>query len=142
MPKDESLLEIKNLRAYYSSRKGLVKAVDNVSLDIQEGECVGLLGESGCGKTSLAYAIIGLFDKIARVTKSPNGGSFGNSYVGPLRSPGILGIQRDGNSHTNDSLELAGMHGKIYFRGKEITTLSEEEMLEIRGEEITMIPQG
>lgn len=53
-----SLLEIRNLRTYYFTSKGTVRAVDGVSLDIEEGEALGLVGESGCGKTTLAHSIV------------------------------------------------------------------------------------
>ena len=66
MTKGDILLRVEHLRAYYASKKGLVRAVDDVSFEIREGECLGLLGESGCGKSSLALAIVGLFEKIAR----------------------------------------------------------------------------
>lgn len=51
------ILSVRNLRVYFKVRQGWVKAVDGVNLDVDEGETVGLVGESGCGKTTLAYAI-------------------------------------------------------------------------------------
>jgi peptide/nickel transport system ATP-binding protein/oligopeptide transport system ATP-binding protein len=55
-----TLLEIKNLKTYFFTRKGVVKAVDGVDLRIHEGETVGLVGESGCGKTVTALSIMRL----------------------------------------------------------------------------------
>ncbi len=52
-----SLVSVRNLRVYFKVQQGWVRAVDGVNLDIDEGETVGLVGESGCGKTTLAYAI-------------------------------------------------------------------------------------
>ncbi len=53
MPDQTPVLEVKNLCKYYSvKRKGLLKAVDDVSFSIQKGETFGIVGESGCGKTT------------------------------------------------------------------------------------------
>ena len=52
------LLEVENLYLYYFGEKGIVRAVDGVSLVVNEGEVVGIVGESGCGKSSLANAIM------------------------------------------------------------------------------------
>lgn len=55
-----SLLEIHDLKAYYSVARGHVKAVDNVGLSVCRGEALGLVGESGCGKSTLALATMRL----------------------------------------------------------------------------------
>ena len=52
------LLELNQLKLYYTTIRGVVRAVDNVDLNVEAGEAVGLVGESGCGKTSMANAII------------------------------------------------------------------------------------
>jgi peptide/nickel transport system ATP-binding protein/oligopeptide transport system ATP-binding protein len=57
---NENLLEIKNLRTYFYVRGYVAKAVDNVSLAIKSGETLGLVGESGCGKSVTAHSIIRL----------------------------------------------------------------------------------
>ncbi|MFP4500506.1 MAG: ABC transporter ATP-binding protein [Candidatus Hydrogenedentota bacterium] len=54
------LLEVTALESHFKLRGGTVRAVDGVSLAVNEGEVVGLVGESGCGKTTLARAIVGL----------------------------------------------------------------------------------
>lgn len=53
-----TLLEAKNLRAYYQVREGWIKAVENVGLKIKEDEIVGLAGESGCGKSTLVNVLM------------------------------------------------------------------------------------
>jgi len=62
-----ALLEISNLRTYYRVRKGEVKAVDGVDFHADRGRTVGLVGESGCGKTTLAFGILQLLPYNARI---------------------------------------------------------------------------
>ena len=62
-----SLLEIRDVSVGFLSDGGLVSAVSNVSLDVEEGEIIGIVGESGCGKTTLAMAIMGLLPSNARI---------------------------------------------------------------------------
>ncbi|KAB7704992.1 ATP-binding cassette domain-containing protein [Bacillus aerolatus] len=59
----EKLLEIKNLKQYFNEGKpNMVKAVDGISFDIFRGETLGLVGESGCGKSTTGRTIIRLYD--------------------------------------------------------------------------------
>ena len=58
----EVLLSVKNLQQYFKMGKRELKAVDNVSFDIFKGEVFGLVGESGCGKTTTGRSIIRLYD--------------------------------------------------------------------------------
>ena len=54
------LLEIKDLTTHFFTRSGVVKAVDNLSLGLQKGRVLGLVGESGCGKTVTALSVLNL----------------------------------------------------------------------------------
>ena len=59
----EVLLRIENLCQYFKmSGKSELKAVDNVSFDIKKGEVFGLVGESGCGKTTTGRSVIKIYD--------------------------------------------------------------------------------
>ena len=60
------VLEIKDLEIHYRSKQGAVKAVNNASLQVPGSSVVGLVGESGCGKTTLARSIMGVLPKNAR----------------------------------------------------------------------------
>ena len=94
------LLDISDLRTEIRLRHGVVHAVDGVSVQVEPGETVGIVGESGCGKTMTALSIMKLL---------PNGGS-------------IVG-------------------GSITLNGRELTTLSDDNMRKVRGNEIGMIFQ-
>jgi peptide/nickel transport system ATP-binding protein len=58
---EQPILSIRDLTMEYKTRKGFVSAIDNVSFDLKKGESMGLVGESGCGKTSIAMTLLKLF---------------------------------------------------------------------------------
>ena len=69
MGREMALLEIRDLKKYFPVQAGLlrrgaehVKAIDGVSLDVEDGETVGLVGESGCGKTTLGRCLVRLIE--------------------------------------------------------------------------------
>jgi oligopeptide/dipeptide ABC transporter ATP-binding protein len=95
------LLEVQSLSTQFSTRGGVVRAVDDVSWDVEEGETVALVGESGCGKSVSALSIM-------RLVAAPAGRIVG---------------------------------GRVLFKGRDLLTLSEEEMRRVRGREIAMIFQ-
>ena len=95
------LLEVRDLQTHFFTRDGVVRAVDGVSFELTRGETLGIVGESGCGKSVTALSILRLI--------APETGR-------------IVG-------------------GSIRFGGRELTTLSNEEMRELRGRNIAMIFQ-
>src|SRR5688572_13362825 len=90
-----ALLEIRDLKKYFPVPAGLlararehVRAIDGVSLDVKEGETVGLVGESGCGKTSLGRCLIRLIE--------PTGGTvtFEGRELSALSGPEMREVRR------------------------------------------------
>jgi len=63
----EITLEVKNLKVYYATPTGAVRAVDDVSFHVYKGEILGLVGESGCGKTTTAMAILRMVQPPGRI---------------------------------------------------------------------------
>ena len=95
------LLDVRNLKTYFKTDDGLVKAVDGVSFDLNEGETLGLVGESGCGKSVSALSIL-------RLIPFP---------------PGKI------------------VDGEILFDGRDLRNISDEEMRDVRGNQIAMVFQ-
>jgi oligopeptide/dipeptide ABC transporter ATP-binding protein len=95
------LLEIRDLRTHFFTRAGIVRAVDGVDLSVEAGRTLGIVGESGCGKSVTALSIM-------RLLPTP-----------PARI----------------------VSGSIRFDGRELTTLSERELEDVRGREIAMVFQ-
>jgi len=94
------LLEVNNLRTHFPTRSGLVRAVDGISFYLDRGELLGLVGESGCGKSITALSVMRL-----------------------IAPPGKI------------------VGGEILFDGKDLLTLSDAEMRQMRGDDIAMIFQ-
>jgi peptide/nickel transport system ATP-binding protein len=67
MPERTPLLEVKNLRVEFPTRRGTLVAVDDVSFAIERGEVLGVVGESGAGKSLTGMAIIGLLERPGRI---------------------------------------------------------------------------
>ena len=64
---DEKILDIKGLKTYFYTRRGLVKAVDEVGFSLKRGEIMGLVGESGAGKSITGFSILSLIDEPGRI---------------------------------------------------------------------------
>lgn len=115
-----TLLEIKNLKTYYDTRAGVVKAVDDVSLTLQKGEVIGLAGESGCGKTTTNLSVMRMIQNPGKIV----GGE----------------ILFDATSLLNGQ-EIEELE-ELNLNPRNILDLKEEQMRRIRGNQISMIFQG
>jgi peptide/nickel transport system ATP-binding protein len=115
MPEQNLLLEIKNLKTHYFLHEGVVRAVDGVTFDIARNRTVGVVGESGCGKSVTARSILQVLDRGGRIMD-------GEIVLHRKQSGGA-----DGQSE--DLIDLV----RLNPRGNEIRA--------IRGAEIAMIFQ-
>jgi len=80
-----TLLDIRNLKTYYYIARGSVKAIDNVSFQVDKGEALGLAGESGCGKTTAALSIMRIL---------PSGGKIVGGEI-LFNGSDIVGLEED-----------------------------------------------
>ena len=101
MNENKAFLQIDDLTVEYVTKAETVHAVNNVSLKLEKGKVLGLVGETGAGKTTIARTIL-------RVLQEP---------------PAVV------------------KNGAVWFDGKDLLNMSEEEMYDVRGKRITMIFQ-
>nr|MBA3234892.1 ABC transporter ATP-binding protein [Chloroflexota bacterium] len=97
---DGPLLDVRGLSTSFHTRDGAVRAVDGIDFQVGRGEIMGLVGESGCGKSVTSLSIMRLVAPPGRIE-----------------------------------------HGEIVFDGRDLLTLSNSEMRELRGDRISMIFQ-
>ena len=95
------LLEVKNLRTEFVTQDGVVQAVNGISFSLEEGETLGIVGESGCGKSVSMLSLM-------RLIPQP---------------PGRI------------------VEGEVWFQGRDLLKLSNEEIRQIRGNQIAMVFQ-
>src|SRR4030042_5699706 len=69
MKQDQHLIEVKDLRTYFFCDEGTVRAVDGVDFDIWRGQTLGVVGESGCGKSVTARSILRIVPKPGKIVE-------------------------------------------------------------------------
>ncbi|MEW6227724.1 MAG: ABC transporter ATP-binding protein [Bacillota bacterium] len=97
----ETLLSLQDFTMHYRTKAGWVQAVDGVTLSLERGQSLGLVGESGCGKTSVAMSVMRLLPYNAKVVR-----------------------------------------GKVLFNGRDVYSMSDEEVRRIRWKEVSMVFQA
>jgi ABC-type dipeptide/oligopeptide/nickel transport system, ATPase component len=60
---NEPILTVKNLKTYFYTEDGVVKAVDGVDFEVYQGETLGIVGESGCGKSVTSLSVLRILDE-------------------------------------------------------------------------------
>ena len=121
------VLEVANLNISYETRKGDVEAVRDVSFKVKEGETVGLVGESGCGKSTIAFGIVNFLGPNGKIVD----GSVrfqGNELVGrsqeelkKLRGDRIAMVFQDPMQALNPSVRLGEQLAEVLTCHKDIT---------------------
>ena len=121
----DALLEVRDLRTYFKTDDGIVKAVDGVSFDIRPGQTVGVVGESGSGKSVTMMSILDLNPKPGRIS------------VRDDTAPGeqMEAFLRGSKKHVSVST------GEALFRGENLLQASKRRLRALRGSEISMIFQ-
>ncbi len=131
---DEPILQVKNLCIQFP-RHGDVNVVDNVSFSVEPRQTMGLVGESGCGKSITSLAIMGLLDPRAKVSgevifEGKNLLEMDDKEVNALRGREIAMVYQDALSSLNPSMLIKAQMKQLTKRGG---TRSAEELLELVG---------
>lgn len=131
----EPVLEVRNLSIAFPVQHGDVNIVDNVSFSVRPGETMGLVGESGCGKSITSMAVMGLLPPTARITgeilfKGKNILQMTPEEHNALRGHEMSMIYQDALSSLNPSMLIRSQMKQLTSRGG---TRSAEELLELVG---------
>lgn len=124
-PHAKPILQVKNLSIRFPNRYGDIPLVDNISFTVHEGETMGLVGESGCGKSISAFSIMGLLPKTAQITgEILFTDRAGNQYdllktdkLNELRGHEIAMIYQDALSALNPSMRIKDQMAQLISRG-------------------------
>ena len=119
------LLDVRDLRTYFKTDDGIVKAVDGVSFTVRPGQTLGVVGESGSGKSVTMMSILNL---------NPNPGRIAHDPALPP-GPRMEAFLHGSKKHTSVST------GQALFRGENLLEASKRRLRALRGSEISMIFQ-
>ncbi len=67
MSVDQNIIEVRDLKTHFFTKRGVIRAVDGVSYSLKQGEILGVVGESGSGKSVTAFSIMDLVDPPGRI---------------------------------------------------------------------------
>ena len=110
----DPILSLRDVKTYFPTDEGLVKAVDGISFDVHEGKTLGIVGESGCGKSTVGRSILQILDKPGRVVE----GEILWRQTGENGAGRVIDVARENpNSRTMRSI-----------RGNEIALVFQEPM--------------
>ena len=134
-PQAEPVLEVKGLSIAFPAQHGDVDIVDSVSFSVRPGETMGLVGESGCGKSITSMAVMGLLPPTARITgeiafKGADILAMTPAEHNALRGHEMSMIYQDALSSLNPSMLIRSQMKQLTRRGG---TRSAEELLELVG---------
>ncbi|MFP4051344.1 MAG: ATP-binding cassette domain-containing protein, partial [Thermoplasmata archaeon] len=96
----DPVLKIEDLNVGYETYRGRSSVIKNLNLEVQKGEKIGIIGESGCGKTTTMKTINRILPRNARITS-----------------------------------------GKVFFNGKNILEMNKKELINLRRNNVSMVPQ-
>ena len=124
MRSDENILEIDNLHTYFFTEQGVVKAVNGVSFDVPKNMTIGIVGESGCGKSVTSMSVMRLLQ-----------GPTGQIYSGEIRFKAVEEKETDKKDEAGNA--IVEKEEKVY----DIAKMPIRDIHKIRGNQIAMIFQ-
>ncbi len=144
---DELMLKLRNLKVIFPNQMGTVKAVEGIDLDIHKGECLALVGESGCGKSVTSLAIMKLLNSppaLMQVDELCVDGielkDYSNKKMQDIRGKKISMIFQDAMSALNPVMTVGKQIQEVFLTQKGVTKKEAKER-SIRALELVGIPE-
>ena len=143
---EELMLKLRNLKVIFPNAMGVVKAVEGIDLDIHKGECVALVGESGCGKSVTSLAIMKLLNTppaLISVDELCVGGEelkdYSNKKMQDIRGKKISMIFQDAMSALNPVMTVGRQIQEVFLTQKGMSKKEAKEKA-IKALELVGIP--